>query len=137
MMSPDAGPLLPLFLPLNLLHDVTTSSLSDMTVQRGMDLVMYFNGQSETSTSMTKSRKLRMRAERREGTSVLCASTGHSHAPKIPNFGKEPGQGLLLVGRLRGCRCRGRCRGGGRARSGSYIAVIGNARHAAIVTVIV
>ncbi len=73
MIPPDTGPLLPLFVPLNLLHNATILSLSDMTVQRGMDLVMYFDGQSETLTSMRKRRKLRMCAERREGTSVVCA----------------------------------------------------------------
>ncbi len=43
-MPLDAGPLLPLFMPLNLLHDAMTLSLSEMTVRFGMDLVMYFNG---------------------------------------------------------------------------------------------
>jgi hypothetical protein len=72
VMPPDVGPLLPLFVPLDLLHDATTSFLLDMTVQCGIDLVVYFDGRSETSTSMTMSRELRMHAERREGTSVIC-----------------------------------------------------------------
>jgi hypothetical protein len=42
-MPPDAGPLLLLFVPLDLLYNATTSTLLDMTVRRGMDLVLYFN----------------------------------------------------------------------------------------------
>ncbi len=116
MMPPDAGPLLPLFMPLDLLHDAMTSSLLDMTVRRGKDLVVYFDGQSKTLTSMTKSRKLRMRVVRREGMTVVCASTRCSQAPEIPNFSKEPGQGSLLAGRLCRCRRRGRRGSGGRGR---------------------
>jgi len=64
--------LLPVFTPLSLVDDVTTTYLSQLTVQHGMHLQIYFDGPDQYMKSHEKQRRRESRDDEWENTRQLC-----------------------------------------------------------------
>ena len=64
--------LLPLFTPLSLIHDITTSYLSDLTLKHGLHIQIFFDGPDQFMKRRQRIRRQERRNEEWENTRQLC-----------------------------------------------------------------
>jgi len=64
--------LLPLFTPLSLVHDITTSYLSDLTLKHGLNIQIFFDGPDQFMKRRQKRRRQERRHEEWENVRQLC-----------------------------------------------------------------
>ena len=64
--------LLPLFTPLSLIHDITTSYLSDLTLKHGLNLQIFFDGPDQFMKSRQRCRRHQRRKEEWDNVRQLC-----------------------------------------------------------------